>query len=48
MLGKASKYNANAAEVNENKGIIAALEGDYDKATSLYNSSNASSLTKVF
>ena len=27
MLGKASKYNTNAPEVNENKGIIAALEG---------------------
>ena len=26
MLGKASKYNVNAAEVNENKGIIAALK----------------------
>ena len=46
MLGKASKYNANAPEVNENKGIIAALEGDYDKATSLYNSSNASDINK--
>jgi len=46
MLGKASKYNANAPEVNENKGIIAALEGDYDKATSLYSSSNASDINK--
>ena len=46
MLGKASKYNANAPEVNENKGIIAALEGDYDKAASLYNSSNASDINK--
>ena len=46
MLGKASKYNANAVEVNENKGIIAALEGDYDKAASLYNSSNASDINK--
>ena len=46
MLGKASKYNANAPEVNENKGIIAALEGDYDKATSFYSSSNASDINK--
>ncbi|MGB2138279.1 MAG: tetratricopeptide repeat protein, partial [Flavobacteriales bacterium] len=46
MLGKASKYNANAPEVNENKGIIAALEGDYDKAASLYSSSNASDINK--
>ena len=46
MLGKASKYNANAHEVNENKGIIAALEGDYDKAASLYSSSNASNINK--
>ena len=46
MLGKASKYNANAPEVNENKGIIAALEGDYDKAASLYSSSNASNINK--
>jgi len=46
MLGKASKFNANAPEVNENKGIIAALEGDYDKATSLYISSNASDINK--
>ncbi|MBL6663376.1 MAG: hypothetical protein ISP71_04655 [Flavobacteriales bacterium] len=46
MLGKASKYNANAPEVNENKGIVAALEGDYDKAASLYNSSNASDTNK--
>ncbi len=46
MLGKASKYNANAPEVNENKGIIAALEEDYDKATSLYSSSNASDINK--
>jgi len=46
MLGKASKYNANAPEVNENKGIIAAIEGDYDKAASLYNSSNASDINK--
>ena len=46
MLGKASKYNANAAEVNENKGIIAAIEGDYDKAASLYSSSNASDINK--
>ncbi len=46
MLGKASKYNANAPEVNENKGIIAALEGDYNKAASLYSSSNASDINK--
>lgn len=46
MLGKASKYNVNAPEVNENKGIIAALEGDYDKAASLYSSSNASNINK--
>ena len=46
MLGKASKYNANAPEVNENKGIIAALEGDYDEAASLYSSSNASDINK--
>jgi tetratricopeptide (TPR) repeat protein len=46
MLGKASKYNANAPEVNENKGIIAALEGDYEKATSFYSSSNASEINK--
>ncbi len=46
MLGKASKYNTNAPEVNENKGIIAALEGDYDKAASLYSSSNASNINK--
>ena len=46
MLGKASKYNINAAEVNENKGIIAAIEGDYDKATALYSSSNASDINK--
>lgn len=47
MLGKASKYNANAPEVNENKGIIATLEGDYDKAKSLYSSSNASDINKA-
>ena len=46
MLGKASKYNANAPEVNENKGIIAALEGDYDKAAALYSLSNASDINK--
>ncbi len=46
MLGKASKYNANAAEVKENQGIIAAIEGDYNKAASLYNSSNASDVNK--
>ncbi|MFL2569619.1 MAG: tetratricopeptide repeat protein, partial [Flavobacteriales bacterium] len=46
MLGKASKYNPNAPEVNENKGVIAALEGDYDKAASLYSSSNASDINK--
>ena len=46
MLGKASKYNVNAAEVNENKGIIAALEGDYDKAAALYSLSNASDINK--
>ena len=28
------------------KGIIAALEGDYDKAASLYSSSNASNTNK--
>lgn len=46
MLGKASKYNVNAIEVNENKAIIAALEGDYDRATKLYSSSNASEINK--
>ena len=46
MLGKASKYNANAAEVKENQGIIAAIEGDYNKAASLYNSYNASDVNK--
>lgn len=46
MLGKASKYNANAAEVKENQGIIAAIKGDYNKAASLYNSSNASDVNK--
>ena len=46
MLGKASKYNANAAEVKENQGIIAAIQGDYDKAASLYNASNASDINK--
>ena len=46
MLGKASKYNTNASEVNENKGIIASLEGDYDKAASLYSTSNASDINK--
>ena len=33
MLGKASKLNENSYEVMENKGIIAALEGDYSKAS---------------
>ena len=46
MLGKASKYNANAAEVKENQGIISARQGKYDKAKSLYNSSNASDVNK--
>ena len=46
MLGKASKYNTNASEVNENKGIIASIEGDYDKAASLYSTSNASDINK--
>ena len=46
MLGKASKYNANAAEVKENQGIISARQGEYDKAKSLYNSSNASDVNK--
>ena len=46
MLGKASKYNANAAEVKENQGIISAIQGEYDKAKSLYNSSNASDVNK--
>ena len=44
MLGKASKLNENSNEVMENKGIIAAMEGDYSKARSLYNTSNASSV----
>lgn len=46
MLGKASKYNANAAEVKENQGIISARQGEYDKAKTLYNSSNASDVNK--
>ena len=46
MLGKASKLNENSNEVMENKGIIAAMEGDYSKARSLYNTSNASSVNK--
>lgn len=46
MLGKASKYNSNAPEVKENQGIIAAIEGQYDNASSLYNSSNASEVNK--
>ncbi len=46
MLGKASKLNENSNEVMENKGIIAAMEGDYSKARSLYNTSNASLVNK--
>ncbi|MDA9897977.1 hypothetical protein N9D69_00210 [Flavobacteriales bacterium] len=46
MLGKASKYNSNAPEIKENQGIIAAIEGQYDNASSLYNSSNASEVNK--
>ena len=46
MLGKASKYNSNAPEVKENQGIVAAIEGQYDNASSLYNSSNASDVNK--
>ena len=46
MLGKASKLKTNSSEVMENQGIIAAIQGDYSKAKSLYNRSNASTVNK--
>jgi len=45
-LGKAEKLGSNASEVNENKGIMAAMEGDLESANSLYNKSGASNLNK--
>jgi len=45
-LGKAEKLGYNASEVNENKGIMAAMEGDLESANSLYNKSGASNLNK--
>lgn len=45
-LGKAEKLGSNASEVNENKGIMAAMEGDLESANSLYNKSEASNLNK--
>ena len=45
-LGKASNLNSNASEVAENKGILAAIEGNIDEANKLYNQSNASDINK--
>ena len=46
MLGKASKLKTNSSEVMENQGIVAAIQGDYSQAKSLYNRSNASTVNK--
>lgn len=45
-LGKAEKLGANAKEVSENKGIMAAISGDLEGANSLYSKSGASDLNK--
>lgn len=45
-LGKAEKLNASANEVKENKGIMAALNGDLEGANALYSSSGASDINK--
>ena len=45
-LGNAEKLNAKASEVVENKGILAAIKGDIEQASELYNKSNASDINR--
>ena len=43
-LGDAEKRNPNANEVIENKGILAAIEGDIEQASKFYSQSNPSDI----
>lgn len=45
-LGKASDLNSKAKEVMENKGILAAINGELESAGTLYSKSNASDVNK--